>query len=214
MAFKINDWLSGGSKKTLEPLEEIQEKSRFGVNQRIFLFIWGSELRGGGSITVQMAAYGGRDDGLFRGAIIESGVQFNPLYSGTSQAANDDFQKVVVSAGCAAATDKLQCLRSSSYDSLYAAFQPVLRIPYLNPVIDGKLIPQDLVQAYKLGRFVKVPVIIGDNTDEGSGIASVPFLRFDFDFQIRNFIQGTQSLVHVHMYADHQHWFLTLQKGI
>ena len=137
-----------------------------------------------------MAAYGGRDDGLFRGAIIESGVQFNPTHSGTSQNANDDFQKVVNSAGCATATDKLQCLRSSSYESLYAAFQPVLRVPYLNPVIDGSLIPQDLVQAYKLGRFLKIPVIIGDNTDEGSGLASVPFLRFDFDFQIRSFVQS------------------------
>ena len=156
-----------------------------------FLVVLGSDLRGGGSVSVHIAAYNGRDDGLFRGAIIESGVQFNPTHSGTSQRANDDFQKAVNSAGCAVATDQLQCLRSSSYDSLYAAFLPVLRIPYLSPVIDGSLIPQDLVQAYKLGRFVKVPIIIGDNTDEGSGIASVPFLRFDFDFQIRNFILGT-----------------------
>ena len=147
-----------------------------------------------------MAAYGGRDDGLFRGAIIESGVEFNLHDIGTSDTANKNFKAVVEAAGCSSAIDKLECLRSRPYDTLYEAFRPLKGVnpfPYLLPVIDGKLIPQDLVHAYKLGRFVNVPVILGDNTDEGSGLAlltlTVPFLRFDFELEIRWVIGRTSS---------------------
>src|SRR5579859_3130434 len=115
-----------------------------------------------------MAAYGGRNDGLFRGAIIESGVALNLLESGTSATANNNFETAVNSAGCSSASDKLGCLRSLSYTSLYEAFRPVWKIPYLPMVIDREFIRQDLVQAYKLGHFVSVPLIVGDNTDEGS----------------------------------------------
>jgi triacylglycerol lipase len=147
-----------------------------------------------------MAAYGGRDDGLFRGAIIESGVEFNLHDLGTSEAANKNFGAVVEAASCSDATNKLECLRSRPYNDLYEAFRPLKGVkpfPYIFPVIDGKLIPQDLVQAYKLGRFVNVPVIIGDNTDEGSGLSwltlNVPILRFDFEFEIRWIMFCTSS---------------------
>jgi cholinesterase len=151
----------------------------------------GADYSGGASVTVHMAAYAGRDDGLFRGAIIESGVEFNVHDSGTSATSNKNFNAIVNAAQCSGASDKLKCLRSRPYDSLYQALRPRLFVPYLLPVIDGKLIPQDLVQAYKSGQFVRVPVLIGHNTDEGSGLASV--LRFDVEKQIRDFIKCTPA---------------------
>lgn len=151
------------------------------------------DVRGGGSVTLHMAAYGGRNDDLFKGAIIESGVALNQLESGTAQTANNNFHAAVQSAGCSQSTHKLDCLRSLPYHSLYEAFRPVWRIPYLPPVIDDDFIRGDLVQAYKHDQFVAVPLLVGDNTDEGSGLAAVaPLRRFDHDIQVRRFIQGYQ----------------------
>lgn len=79
--------------------------------------IWG-ESAGATGVGSQLIAYGGRDDGLFRGAIMESGgptggsryltpAQWQPYYDRITNATN-----------CSAAVDSLDCLRKVPTDVL------------------------------------------------------------------------------------------------
>lgn len=79
------------------------------------------ESAGGNSVGYHLIAYGGRDDKLFRSAIMESGapVLFAPL-SGPeyAQPAYDELVRIV---NCSESLDTLQCLRELPFDSLNAA---------------------------------------------------------------------------------------------
>ena len=139
--------------------------------------------------------YNGRDDHLFRGGIMESG---NPVSSGNVHNASyfqDGYDDVVNSAGCGDAADSLECLRQVPFASLNSVLN---NSAYSwDPYLDGDLNQRYGSQQLKDGSFVKVPIIDGANSDEGtsfgptgvytvqdlindmSGICSVfPFLYF------------------------------------
>jgi carboxylesterase type B len=76
--------------------------------------IWG-ESAGAGSVGTQLIAYGGRNDSLFRAAIVESGGPCQLLPISPNQAA---FNLLAQEAGCSSALDKLQCLRGLPFAQL------------------------------------------------------------------------------------------------
>lgn len=129
--------------------------------------IWGQSA-GAGSVGSQLHAYGGRDDSLFRAAIADSG---GPLgFQGPSNDTQLDSWNVVLNlTGCSGSSESLACLRGvSSADFTSAINASGARF---GPFYDG-----DFLQTYSSaqllnGEFVKVPLLTGSNTDEGTGFA-------------------------------------------
>ncbi|PNH36958.1 hypothetical protein VD0004_g9814 [Verticillium dahliae] len=123
--------------------------------------IWG-ESAGAQSIAYHLFSYDGRDDGLYRGAIMESGgptgaqVQNLPYYT-------VPVENLTRSVGCWTASNQLACLRGLSQEALFAARPSQV----WNPLIDGDFLTGYPSQLMPGGSFVKVPLLIGHNTDEG-----------------------------------------------
>jgi carboxylesterase type B len=123
--------------------------------------IWG-ESAGAQSIGLHLTSYGGRDDGLFQAAILESGGPVGgflaqpPFY-------NVPFENLTRSTNCWTASDKLACLRSLPSDTLFAAQQSQV----WNPIVDGDFLQAYPSQSMDNGEFIKVPLLDGANSDEG-----------------------------------------------
>ncbi|KAH8893448.1 putative carboxylesterase, type B [Thozetella sp. PMI_491] len=132
--------------------------------------IWGGSS-GADDVGLHLTAYGGRDDRLFRAAILQSGspvVKSNYRHA-PAQAAYDR----VVAATCAGQEDTLDCLRNLPFEELNNAFddgsqgKSVDMVALALPAIDG-----DFVQTYGSislaeSKFVKVPIMIGSTSNEG-----------------------------------------------
>jgi carboxylesterase type B len=136
------------------------------------------ESAGAISVLDQMILYNGnityKGKPLFRGAIMDSGsiVPADPVDCPKGQAIYD---AVVDAGGCSSASDTLECLRGLSYDAFFNAANSVPGILSYNSVAlsylprpDGTAItdtPDILVQQ---GKYAAVPMIIGDQEDEGT----------------------------------------------
>lgn len=128
------------------------------------------------SIADHIVAYGGRDDGLFRAAILESGGTTTQSWTtSTSNASNAVFDGVAADLGCGTATSKLACLRSVPYQKIYDTFNPANNgtIPNSFPVIDDSFFVEHPVVSLMAGRFLQIPTIIGHNDDEGALFSAV-----------------------------------------
>ncbi|ORY76325.1 cholinesterase [Protomyces lactucae-debilis] len=126
----------------------------------------------------QMALYGGdntyKGNPLFRGAIMDSGsvIPADPIDGSKAQ---DIYNRVVNAAGCADASDTLQCLREVPYDAFLHAASSVpsifdyssVALSFL-PRPDGKVLPDSPDKLLQQGQYAKVPLIIGDQEDEGT----------------------------------------------
>ncbi|CAK7267655.1 hypothetical protein SEPCBS119000_002664 [Sporothrix epigloea] len=139
--------------------------------------IWG-ESAGAISVLDQMVMYDGDNtyngNALFRGAIMDSGsiTPADPVDCPKGQAVYDH---VVAKAGCADSSDTLACLRSADYSTFLDAVNSVpgilsyssVALSYL-PRPDGTVLtdsPDALISANK---YAAVPMIIGDQEDEGT----------------------------------------------
>ncbi|KAB5580454.1 Alpha/Beta hydrolase protein [Coniochaeta sp. 2T2.1] len=135
---------------------------------------------GAGSVALHLSAYGGRDDGLFVGAISES--LFFPAQPYVHEL-EWQFDRVLQAVGCYSydSAAAMACLRSQDMETLQSlnialAFPgrtaPPNPLFYWTPCIDGDFI-QDLPDVlFETGRFLKMPVIFGTDTDEGSAFAT------------------------------------------
>ncbi|KAF2434420.1 alpha/beta-hydrolase [Tothia fuscella] len=137
--------------------------------------IWG-ESAGASSVGLQLTAYGGRDDNLFRAAIMQSG---NPVYYngfGRTNTYQSLYDEIITQAGCANSTDSLQCLRGVTYGTLNAIFNGTTTVngSSLNawgPVIDGDFIQKFTSLQLQNNAFVHVPILSGANSDEGTAFS-------------------------------------------
>lgn len=139
-------------------------------------------------MALHLSAYGGRDDGLFAGAISES------LFFPAQPYLNElewQFNEVVLQLGCGSysygtPTDQMACLRGKDMASLQALNNaspfpgrtPDNPLFFWSPCVDGDMI-QDLPYIlFQTGRFIKMPVMFGTCTD-GSSIfpSSLPHLN-------------------------------------
>ena len=129
---------------------------------------------GAGSVAMHLSAYGGRDDGLFVGAISES--MFFPAQPYMSEL-EWQFDRIVHSVGCDTygySNDVMSCLRGKSMSTLQAlniaaAFpgrtSPPNPLFYWTPCVDGDLVEDLPYVLFETGRFIKVPVMFGTDTD-------------------------------------------------
>ncbi|CAH0048176.1 unnamed protein product [Clonostachys solani] len=141
-------------------LRWIQENiAAFGGNPEQVV-VWG-ESAGAQSIAYQMFSNDGRDDKLFRGAILESGGVTGAQIHDLSYY-NTPYENFTRSAGCWTASDKLSCLRALDQDTIYKAQQSLT----WNPIIDGHFLTGYPSQLMREDKFNPVPMIIGANTDE------------------------------------------------
>lgn len=135
--------------------------------------IWG-ESSGAMSVGYHLTAYGGRDDKLFRAGIMESGgsisaspsnyTGFQPLYDNLTAQVN-----------CSNVVDSLQCLREVPFEQLNAVLNGTDgESEYsFGPVIDGDLVRNWGSIQLDRREFVKVPILMGSNTDEGTAFGPV-----------------------------------------
>lgn len=144
---------------------------------------------GGGSIAFHLTAYGGHNENLFVAGISES--PFLPTHRTVAES-EFQFNRFATAVNCSGARDRLTCLRSKDTATLQSAdlVSPFPEGPadvepswYFLPVVDGTFSPDYLYNMLEQGRVARVPVIVGDDTDEGSGFspnAATPeqFLQF------------------------------------
>lgn len=122
--------------------------------------IWG-ESAGAQSIAYQLFAYDGRDDGLFRAAIMESGGPTGAQVE-TLSWYNSAVENLTRTVGCWGVTNQLACLRSLDQATLFAAHPSVV----WNPLLDGDFLTGYPSQLIEEGKYNAVPIITGANTDE------------------------------------------------
>ncbi|ROW06763.1 hypothetical protein VMCG_04163 [Cytospora schulzeri] len=139
--------------------------------------IWG-ESAGAISVFEQMALYGGDNtyngEPLFRAAIMDSGsiTPADPVDCPKGQAIYD---AVVETGGCEGASDTLECLRELPYETFVNAVNSVsgflgyhsVALSYF-PRPDGTVLPDSPDVLARNGQYAAVPMIIGDQEDEGT----------------------------------------------
>ncbi|OGM47422.1 hypothetical protein ABOM_002563 [Aspergillus bombycis] len=125
------------------------------------------ESAGAVSIYSHMMAYGGRDDSLFRGAILESGGAF-PLTLPNTTSFQQTFDSLITNTSCSTragspAAEQLDCIRALPIDTFLSSVGDAT-----GQSIDGSFTTTSVQFAFPAGKYVKVATIVGTNTDEGT----------------------------------------------
>ena len=97
------------------------------------------------------------------------------------------YDKVLSTIGCKTSSDSLACLRNQSFDTLNKAFNTTPSTLF-GPVVDGDFIPDITSNILREGRFVKVPLLVGANTDEGTTFGPT---GIDNDTAFANYVAST-----------------------
>lgn len=89
------------------------------------------------------------------------------------------FDRFASAAGCGNAADQMSCLRAQNLSTLQMASTPspfvgqtLVPLFYFIPVIDGDMIREAPILQFERGKHIKVPLMIGDTTNEGAGFAA------------------------------------------
>lgn len=139
--------------------------------------IWG-ESAGAISVYNQMALYEGdnlyKGKPLFRGGIMNSG-SIVPADYVDCQRCQGIYDTVVAEGGCASAPDTLECLRGLDYDTFLHAANSVpgilsytsVALSYV-PRPDHVTLTESPEVLLEKGKYAAVPMIIGDQEDEGT----------------------------------------------
>jgi carboxylesterase type B len=129
---------------------------------------------GAGSVAHHLTANGGHDSNLFVGAVAES--PFWPTQRTVPEMAFQ-YQLFVNDTGCNASADALSCLRSTDIATIqkYNVRRPFpggsdspLPLWYFLPVVDGALVPDRLSSLFEQDKMIHVPLIVTDDTNEGT----------------------------------------------
>lgn len=145
-----------------------------------------------------LTAYGGEEEKLFVGAIAES--PFLPTHRTVAES-EFQYQRFVEGTGCGDHEDALACLRSQDTATLQSAdvasrFPGTSQTPlwYFLPVIDGMFAPDELYTLFEQGRVTKVPVMVGDDNDEGTYFTPNASTSAEFlDFMQANYPRLTSA---------------------
>lgn len=132
---------------------------------------------GAGSVAHLLTAYSGRDMNLFVGAVAES--TFWPTQRTVAEM-EFQYERFVKDVGCEKAKDSLACLRSVDIKTIekYDVDKPFpsgssspAPLWYFLPVVDGELVSDHLYSLFEQDKLVHVPLIVTDDTNEGTYFA-------------------------------------------
>jgi carboxylesterase type B len=129
------------------------------------------ESAGALSTGMHLVAYGGRNDSLFRGAIMQSG---NPINYGGWSYNTSHLLQAASALGCGNATSKLDCLRTVEFSTLNSFINGTGPPLDWQPIIDHDFIQGPTSLQLANGSFVHVPIIDGANSDEGTSFGPKP----------------------------------------
>jgi para-nitrobenzyl esterase len=163
------------------------------------------ESAGGMSVCAHLASP--VSTGLFKQAIIESGpcLGRNPSLS----AAEKQGEWLAIRAGCEGRGDLLSCLRSKTPEQILQALpnDPAFvfgegEFGMWSPVVDGYVLPDTEEHLFSTGQFNRVPVINGNNDDEGSLMIMFsheyrfkPLKAEDYEKRIRYLVGDNQTII-------------------
>jgi len=143
-----------------------------GAPDKVTIF---GESSGAESVANQVLAYNGRDDGLFRAVAAESGFGgviprgFGGFNSTTFQTNFDQLVGNITSCASTAGTpESFECLRTAPLEEINAVLDATGSPFSFTPVKDGDFIADFATNQLARGDFVKVPILIGANSDEGT----------------------------------------------
>ncbi|GAA5837771.1 hypothetical protein JCM3766R1_000579 [Sporobolomyces carnicolor] len=131
--------------------------------------IWG-ESAGAMSVSAHLLGYGLNSTDLFRGAILESGGPTTQNYLTLNDTA-PIYEEILRNSGCSSKSSsaaQLKCLRQLPFDK----FNSSVASTSWSPTVDGEIIAMAPSQQVNEATFVKVPILIGANTDEGTAFGS------------------------------------------
>ncbi|KAH8810854.1 Alpha/Beta hydrolase protein [Xylogone sp. PMI_703] len=131
---------------------------------------------GAEAVSLQLIAFGGQDQGLFVGAMMQS---LPEITQPSVSEVQFQYEALIQNTGCSTASDTLACLRGLSSSALQQFNQGIAypnrpgqpNYPYV-PTLDGDFLQSRAYEAFQSGKFVHVPVIIGDVTDEGTEVGA------------------------------------------
>lgn len=131
--------------------------------------IWG-QSGGARAVATQLTAFGGRDDKLFRAAVMQSGTgfptDFGEVRPPQSTTWEEAYESLLSKTGCEGASDSLQCLREVPSHQLALIFADIAFPPFLD-IVDGDFVQQPRVTLLREGKFVHVPILTGTTIDDG-----------------------------------------------
>ncbi|KAF5647483.1 triacylglycerol lipase II precursor [Fusarium sp. NRRL 25303] len=147
------------------------------------------ESSGAESVAAQVFAYNGRNDGLFRGAMGQSGFgaplgRYPGGFNATEATQNtyDDLVSSVPSCEKLAGSEStLDCLRRAPIEEIDIALRSGTAQRWA-PVLDGDFFADYTTNQLSSGQFLKIPILLGANTDEGT---SFGFRGVDNDEDLR-----------------------------
>ncbi|KAI1000505.1 hypothetical protein K3495_g7690 [Podosphaera aphanis] len=169
-----NGDLNAGFLDQRKALEWVQKYiARFGGDPN-HVVIHGDSA-GAGSVALHLVAYNGRNESLFQSAIMES------VFFPTQRTVSDleyQYDAFVTLANCSSSNDTLTCLRNTPTSTLKNANSNPAPFPNATaravfpyaPCVDGNILTDHPAQLYLARKFLPVPIMIGDDTDEGNGM--------------------------------------------
>ncbi|KAF9888529.1 hypothetical protein FE257_008636 [Aspergillus nanangensis] len=131
--------------------------------------IWG-ESAGAQSVGLHLFVHDGRDEGLFHAGIMESGGPVGVPMQSLSWYAGY-VESLATAMGCASDVNGgfIQCLRTVSTERWQNTKTTGL---IWNPMVDGDLWSDNPSVLAEQGKFGKIPIIMGTNSDEGCTFAA------------------------------------------
>ncbi|KAF9880517.1 hypothetical protein CkaCkLH20_01559 [Colletotrichum karsti] len=145
-----------------------------GSSQKVTLF---GKSAGAWSVGAQLLAHGGRDDGLFRAAVLQSGAPIwaEPDHTFTANNWEPIYQTAAESVKCGNITDTVACLRNVPVQQLSEAFRTSLAALSfdLGHYVDGDFFETSTQVQLSQGAVPRVPILLGTNFDEGVGFGQI-----------------------------------------
>ncbi|KAK4142146.1 lipase 1 [Dichotomopilus funicola] len=150
---------------------------------------------GAGSVATHLVAYGGRNENLFIGGISQS--LFFPAQPYVREL-EYQFDRVVSQAGCDNGVqdqDQMACLRGKDTAVLQGANvaqpfpgrdDPPIPLFYWAPCVDGEILTDVPYRLFEKGEFLRVPMVVGTNANEGATFAPNAASQSDIAVFFRN----------------------------